>query len=179
MLIVIHFFSISMYNISITICGTFKIYHNKEVLIMAYTADNIAKYVVDRCVREGKAISNLQLQKTLYYIQLNFIRLFDKVAFFDDFEAWDYGHVVPSVYEEYRQFGGAPICMMFDGIFTIFSNREEQQLVNDVTDVCVDMDPWDLVDSSHIKDGPWDIAYSKNKNAIIELKDMFEYAKRN
>lgn len=146
---------------------------------MAYTADEMAKYTIDRCVRNGNAISNLQLQKTLYYIQLNFIRMYDKVAFRDEFEAWEYGPVIPEIYYKYSQFGGGPICSLFNAISDIFYNSEEQDLVNDIVDICAEMDPWDLVDSSHVPGGPWDIAYQKGKYTKIELTDMYLYAKEN
>ena len=39
-----------------------------------YTALDIAKYIIDKCTRENLAISNLQLQKILYYVQKTFLQ---------------------------------------------------------------------------------------------------------
>ena len=33
------------------------------------TASQLAHYVVDKCTKDGKPVSNLQLQKILYFIQ--------------------------------------------------------------------------------------------------------------
>ena len=38
-----------------------------------YTAMDLAKYIVSKCYYDGCPISNLQLQKILYYIQKEFL----------------------------------------------------------------------------------------------------------
>ena len=61
-----------------------------------YTAINLSKYIVFKCIEDGHPISNLQLQKILYYIQKDFLCR-DDLAFSDDIEAWQFGPVVPNV----------------------------------------------------------------------------------
>ena len=62
-----------------------------------YSALNVAKYIIDKCTRENYPISNLQLQKILYYIQREFLQRGPK-AFPEEIEAWQFGPVVPEVY---------------------------------------------------------------------------------
>ncbi len=50
-------------------------------------------------------ISNLKLQKLLYYCQAYSYALMGKPMFAEDMEAWDYGPVVPSIYQEYKKYG--------------------------------------------------------------------------
>ena len=38
-----------------------------------YKAIDLSKYIVSKCVRDNIPISNLQLQKILYYIQREFL----------------------------------------------------------------------------------------------------------
>ena len=40
----------------------------------AYDALELAKYIVTKCIKDGCPISNLQLQKTLYFIQRQFLK---------------------------------------------------------------------------------------------------------
>lgn len=47
----------------------------------------VAKYIVNRCVKSGTPISNLQLQKILYFVQMAFLKKLDKPCFSDDIEA--------------------------------------------------------------------------------------------
>ena len=63
---------------------------------MTYQATDIAKYIINKCTIEKHAISNLQLQEILYYIQKEFLEIGLK-AFEDDFEAWPSGPVIPEV----------------------------------------------------------------------------------
>ena len=78
-----------------------------------YSAMEIAKYIINKCTKEKHPISNLQLQKILYYIQKTFLDCGD-IAFFEDFEAWQFGPVVREVYNFYCGFGGMPITMKYD-----------------------------------------------------------------
>ena len=48
-----------------------------------YNAIDLSKYIVSKCVTDGHPISNLQLQKILYYIQKDFLQR-DEVAFSDN-----------------------------------------------------------------------------------------------
>lgn len=54
---------------------------------MCYSAVDLSKYIVYKCITEGQPISNLQLQKILYYIQREFLKN-DRIAFADDIQAW-------------------------------------------------------------------------------------------
>ncbi|MDD6056611.1 MAG: DUF4065 domain-containing protein [Helicobacteraceae bacterium] len=53
----------------------------------------------------GEIISNLKMQKLLYYAQGEFLAIFNKPLFSDKIEAWKYGPVVKSVYEKFKVYG--------------------------------------------------------------------------
>ena len=73
-------------------------------------AKNIAKYIISVFQTiptneiEGD-LTNLKLQKLLYYVQVDFLKQFNKVAFSNTIEAWKYGPVVPDVYRYYSDYG--------------------------------------------------------------------------
>ena len=137
---------------------------------------DIAKYIVDYCTRCGKPITNLQLQKILYYVQLNFIRIFGSMAFPENIQAWQYGPVVPNVYERFSSYGPTRICNLYENIANIFS-VEQEKLVNRVIDACTSITPWELVEKSHRPGGPWDRAYDGTK-VDIPIEYIKEYARR-
>lgn len=69
---------------------------------MTYTAVDIARKMVRLSIDHGLWLTNLKLQKVLYYTWRDYYiqtgnRLFEN----DRFQAWKYGPVVPSVYYEY------------------------------------------------------------------------------
>ncbi|NLJ71152.1 MAG: SocA family protein [Clostridiaceae bacterium] len=54
-------------------------------------------------------ISNLKLQKLLYYAQGSYLALKGKPLFYDPIEAWKHGPVVKAVYKKYCDFGASGI----------------------------------------------------------------------
>ncbi|MGL4465191.1 MAG: Panacea domain-containing protein [Planctomycetia bacterium] len=59
--------------------------------------------------RHGDPITNLKLQKILYYAQAWHLALYDSALFDDDFQAWVHGPVQPDVYFAFRDNGYRPI----------------------------------------------------------------------
>lgn len=139
------------------------------------SALDVAKYIIHYCTLSGKPISNIQLQKILYYVQLNFYRILDRAAFRESIEAWQYGPVVPIVYDKYKQYGAVQICQFDFGIQERFSNMEID-LINKVIELCISVGPWELVNKSHKIGGPWEVIY-KGHNQEIPDKIIREYAK--
>ena len=76
---------------------------------MEYTALDIARYIIKHEHDAGREISNLRLQKLLYFVQAKFLAEKRPPCFSDPIVAWDFGPVVLSVYHEYKMFGGLDI----------------------------------------------------------------------
>lgn len=74
-----------------------------------YDAVSIARFVINYSNKQEYGISNLKLQKIMYFIQAYFLITQDKPCFSDDIEAWDFGPVVPAAYHEFKQFGSGNI----------------------------------------------------------------------
>ena len=73
-------------------------------------AHDVAKYFVSLVDDDaGDSISNLKLQKLLYYAQGAHLALHGGPLFPEPIEAWTHGPVVPYVYRQYKQHGGEPI----------------------------------------------------------------------
>ena len=73
-------------------------------------AENIIKIYnekVDKLVKEynivPEYITNLKLQKLLYYVQAISLQVFEKLAFKEKIMAWSYGPVVNEVYQKYKE----------------------------------------------------------------------------
>lgn len=77
---------------------------------MKHTASDIAKYIIASFQKKNKEISNLKLQKLLYYAQAWHLVLYEEMLFNDEIEAWVHGPVVPGVFREYKVFGWKPIA---------------------------------------------------------------------
>lgn len=72
------------------------------------TAQLAAKYIVQT---SNAPVSNLKLQKLLYYAQGWSLGLNGTPLFQDEIQAWIHGPVVPTAFYEFRHFGWNPIVI--------------------------------------------------------------------
>lgn len=92
---------------------------------MAYDVKEIAKKIIAKTdVEHGDTISNLKLQKMLYYMQGFHLAFFDIPLFDDDIFAWQYGPVVPSVYKEYKRYDAKAISLPEGNIIRLTDDEE-------------------------------------------------------
>lgn len=68
---------------------------------MTYKAVDIAREMVRLSIEKELWMTNLKLQKVLYFTWKDYFRENRQHLFEEPFEAWKYGPVVPSVYYEY------------------------------------------------------------------------------
>ena len=137
-----------------------------------YSILDVARYVIARSNRAG-TISNLKLQKVLYFIQAEFLVVQNMPCFAEQIEAWDFGPVVPVVYYRYRIYGGAAIPLLQDNSFCPF-NRKDKKLADGVIDECVKYSAAGLTDIVH-RQTPWREAYCRRGVITNEsLKEFFE-----
>lgn len=122
-----------------------------------HTAMDLSKYIVSKCIHDGCPISNLQLQKILYYIQKDFVDR-GETAFLDDIEAWQFGPVVPNVYYHYCGYGAMPIFMATSEGDGNISECDAHHIDSIVESKRI-LNPWDMVEETHKPGGAWDKVY--------------------
>lgn len=118
-----------------------------------------------------------RLQKLLYFCEAEYMRRHDGIPMFsDDFFAWPSGPVIPSVYSKFAQFQTGEMTVV---------GGEHTPLTNDMIDVIefvftetLKKDTLDLVELSHVQDGPWDRVYNDNDpkhEQIIDKASIHSY----
>ena len=101
----------------------------------------------------GDLISNLKLQKLLYYAQGFSLALLGKPLFSEPIEAWTHGPVVPSVYQVYKDYSASAIPCPIDLDFDSF-DPEVLELLDEVYAVYGQFSAWKLRDMTH-EEAPW------------------------
>lgn len=140
-----------------------------------YSAIDVARYIIAHCNRNGQTISNLKLQKILYFIQAEFLVVQDKPCFQEQIEAWDFGPVVPEVYRHYKVFGSAAIPSLRSEDYYPFKNKDKL-LMDGIIDECANYSASELVEYIH-NQSPWITAYGQGRSAVItneSIKSFFE-----
>lgn len=137
------------------------------------TASDIAKYFLSLCDEsEGDLISNLKLQKLVYYAQGFSLVLLNRPLFNEKIEAWKHGPVVPSLYQEYKSYGNGALPMQ--GMDTSIFDLDEQELLDEVYMVYGQFSAWRLREMTH-EESPWGTSYEEGKNIEITHEKMREY----
>jgi uncharacterized phage-associated protein len=136
------------------------------------TAHEVAKYfvsLVDEAA--GDSISNLKLQKLLYYAQGVNLALNDAPLFPETIEAWTHGPVVPYVYHQYKQHGGAPIPV--ERVNLEEYPKDLRDLLDEVNEVFGQFSASKLRAMTH-SEPPWKDA---PQGGVISLEAMKDYFK--
>jgi uncharacterized phage-associated protein len=119
-----------------------------------YSALDIAKIVLQNSDPEqGEVITNLKLQKLLYYIQGFHLAMYDKALFTEDILAWQYGPVVREVYDKYKDFKDGVINSP-EAEDCIELKQEELDLINEVYEVYGQFSALKLMELTH-NESPW------------------------
>ena len=139
-----------------------------------YRALDIAKYIINHEHEEGREISNLRLQKLLYFIRAKFIVETGKPCFSDPIEAWGFGPVVTSVYHEYKLFGSFDIAST-DTAVSI--DEESASRIKNMLDFCSHYPTYQLVEITH-NQTPWKRARENPFSPVITLDSMEQYFRR-
>ena len=87
---------------------------NSEGKVMKAQADSIspkntANFLLIECRERGDVLTNLKLQKLLYYAQAWYLAIHNKPLFKEDFQAWVHGPALPSQYKRFKRFEWRPI----------------------------------------------------------------------
>ena len=136
-----------------------------------YSALDIAKFFI---TSDEDGVTNLKLQKLLYYAQGSFIVAYDRVLFRESIEAWPYGPVVSEVYNVYKKYGSEviPEGDRFTGYLDML--KEEKSMLSQVQDLYGGYTTWKLSEMSHE-----DEAWKKNAESrcVISYEDLKEQFK--
>jgi len=139
------------------------------------TCFDIADYFLSFVDEEaGDSISNLKIQKLVYYAQGFHLALYDKPLFLEDIEAWAHGPVIPELYRKYKSYGSAGIEKPEDIDFSKYSD-EVKELLNEIWNVYGQYSAWRLRELAH-EEPPWQCAYEAGAS-IISHKKLAEYFK--
>lgn len=131
-----------------------------------YNVIDVAKYIILYCKRKGYSISNLKLQKLLYFVQAQFLVIYDFPAFDEEIEAWDFGPVVPEAYHYFKMWGSSEIPVLVAKGAERKIHINHQKTMDDVLEQCAGFSAPYLVELTH-NQSPWEDNYDGSYNKVI------------
>lgn len=123
---------------------------------------------------DGDTISNMQLQKLVYFAQGFHLALYNNTLFNEPIEAWTYGPVVPILYHSYKDCTGNAIPKPTEVNLDVYTD-EVRELLNEIHSVYGQYSAWKLSEITH-QHPTWKNHYN-NSDKIIntqELQDFFK-----
>lgn len=122
---------------------------------MAYSVKDVANKIIATSAntQAGELISNLKLQKLLYYTQGFHLAYFGTPLFEEEIEAWMYGPVVPCIYEKYKGYGSSGISADNNNVI-VFTGKNEESLFREVLDTYGQYSATGLMNMTH-NEAPW------------------------
>lgn len=137
------------------------------------TAVDVAKVFLLWANAEGDLITNLKLQKLIYYTQAWHLVHFSKPIFDDIIEAWEHGPVIPNLYHSFKRFGYSAIKYKEEGSEESVFTKNQISYLKSVYNTFIKFSAHELVNMSHNED-PWKKATQK-ADKIISHKSMKDF----
>jgi len=149
--------------------------HTEGDEMATYTADQIADTLIALARERHIDVSNLKLQKLLYYTQAWHLAFTKSPLFGEEFEAWVHGPVVPRVFRRFKDFGWKTI----DVKVTPLADPKVTAHISAILEAYGHFDARQLERLSH-SEGPWKaargtLAPDESSSNVITKASMREF----
>jgi uncharacterized phage-associated protein len=150
----------------------------------SHDARSIANLMLDEADRIGSRVTNLALQKLLYFAHATFLIERKQPLVSGYFEAWRYGPVHPGAYQAFRAAADREISFraarlnVVTGVWTELSppyDPDVRRHVARVMHLYGRLTPGRLVEIAHAKQAPWDFIVHKGRTSValgLRIPDM-------
>lgn len=138
------------------------------------SALDVAKKIICRMNETGKEITQLKLQKLLYFTEAYYMVTYNaKELFKEEFYAWTYGPVCKEVYDEYKMYLNSPISSNDCNDLPSLGKDAEESIAK-VCDVLGDLSSSQLIQLTHMQSSPWS-KLNSFRNERISKTDTREW----
>lgn len=146
---------------------------------VAYDVRSISNYVLDIADAEGRPVSNLSINKIVFFLHSNYLIHFGKPLVSAKIEAWNYGPVFREVYREFKRYGEKPIQGRAQRVSPETGESEvcsydlsapELQFLEPMIRRYVRFSASTLVSMSHAEGSPWDQVWNHGTNTQASMR---------
>lgn len=134
---------------------------------------DVAKYfLILQDTDAGDSITNLKLQKLVYYAQGFHLALYDKPLFKEKIMKWEHGPVVAELYTRYSSFGSKALPIPKKFSFEVIA-EETREFLDEIYRVLGQFSAWKLRNMTH-DELPWKSAKRNQEISHPTLKKYFK-----
>ncbi|MDQ6786115.1 MAG: DUF4065 domain-containing protein [Acidobacteriota bacterium] len=133
-----------------------------------YSAISVANAFLDLARRDGKPLTNMQLQKLVYIAHGYCLAELGKPLFHNNVHAFEWGPVIPNLYKLLRQYGAGEVKDFIPSDEpSIPLNSPEMEIIKEVWQYYGDFSAWQLSNFTHRTGTPWSETWRVNQFGVI------------
>lgn len=135
---------------------------------------DVAAILVNKFNNDSKTITQLKLQKMLYFIEAYYMAAYNKKRLYkEEFVRWAYGPVSKKIYDKYRCYMNLPITVInFDD--EIFLEDDVNDSINQIYDDFGNLTSTQLIALTHRHGSPW---YCTPQDEVISKEETKKWFK--
>lgn len=132
----------------------------------------IANYFIGKAIDEGQDMTLMKLIKLVYIAHGWHLGIKGEPLLPEAVQAWQYGPVVPSIYQEFKRYGSRKITQLELDLETFtypcVEDVELKKFLDKIWSVYGKMDALQLSALTHQPNTPWDNVWNKNQGKFIK-----------
>ncbi len=139
---------------------------------MPYAAQTIAEWFLIRAASEGESLTQMKLQKLVYFAHGWHLGIYAEPLISDPIEAWRWGPVIKTLYRKYADCGsrGLPSPAGMRGVI----NAQTDALLNRIWSVYKSRSASELSAMTHKAGTPWQKTYQDVRPLRIISNNLIE-----
>jgi uncharacterized phage-associated protein len=134
---------------------------------MGYSANSVANVFLELSQKENCPLTNMQLQKLVYIAHGFHLALCKEPLIQEEVKAWQWGPVIPPLYNRLKKFGSGSISGVISDAPHIPAESKESKLIDQVWESYKQFSGPQLSAITHQNGSPWSITWSTNQFGVI------------
>lgn len=153
-----------------------KLTHVVSFKPVSHPAQLIANAFLAKASEQGAKLTNMQVQKLVYFAHGYHLAIKDAPLVADEIKAWNFGPVIPPLYNDLKRFGNGFVTDPIAGFVGEIGDFDSA-LVAKIFELYGRISGPRLSAATHVEGSPWDITYKRAKFSIIPndlIRDYFK-----
>lgn len=139
----------------------------------------VAQKFLELAWDEHRELTNMQLQKLVFFAHGIHLGAFGQPLIDEPVRAWDFGPVIPVLYEELRRYGRGNVTEDLINRDPGFDDEgTEMDAIRTTWETYRNSSAWTLSQISHLEGSPWEQVWNERRYALIPNDIIEDYYRR-
>jgi uncharacterized phage-associated protein len=144
-------------------------------LVVATSPQAVANAFVRLAGEQGRKLTNMQLQKLVFFAQAYALALLDKCLYEKNIHAWQWGPVIPTLYKSLQKYGSGFVTEEIETSDSVAADSEAEGVIRGVWEAYGMYTGAQLSEITHRPGSPWVRAWERKPFSIIDVGEIKDY----